>query len=273
MNSAKSYLYFLLPLLALLSTSCDMEKDIEVELPAHKPQLVVECYLEPGKPIRALILETAGYLDPIALPLVPDAEVYVTTHTGERIKLANKPIQNKESGRYFTHSSGEIMEGKPGDIYSIEVTDGKGRKVTGFTTILDQVPIEEVKWNFNDKDEAYLLTSFQDNGNTSNWYRYMTHRDSLNHGAQRDFATSDELTNGIRVSYGSGFDYEEGDTLIVTLFHIEKQYYEFLSSTDAAKDANGNPFAQPSKIKSSVTGGFGIFTNLAYDRKTVIITK
>lgn len=268
----KRFLYLLMPLLAILA-ACDLEKDIDVELPNHEPQLVVECYLEPGRHIRASVLESSGYFDEPAPPLVPDAEVYVTTHTGKRVKLQYKPLVVKSTGRFYTHTSTEIMNGKPGQVYQLEVSDRSGRKVTGFTTIQPRVPIDEVEWKFNDKDEAYLLTSFYDDRNTANYYRYMTHVDSLSGGSDRDFATSDDLTNGKRVSYGSSYKYEEGDTLIVTLYHIEKQYYDFLSSISNAKDANGNPFAQPSKINSSVEGGLGIFTNLAYDRKTVIITK
>jgi hypothetical protein len=143
--------------------------------------------------------------------------------------------------------------------------------VTGTTTIMERVPIEAVEWEFNDRNKAYLLTSFQDDPNAENFYRYMVHRDSLSNGSQRDFVSSDRLTNGKRVSYGSAYDYEKGDTLIVSLFHIEKQYYDFMSSVSDARSANGNPFAQPSRIKSSVQGGIGIFTNLAFDRKTVVI--
>ncbi|MCX2741647.1 DUF4249 domain-containing protein [Pontibacter anaerobius] len=268
----KRLLYLLLPLLAIL-TACDLEKDIDVDLPYHEPQLVVECYLEPGKQIRASVLESSGYFEAPTPPMVPDAEVFVTTPAGKRVQLKYKPLMIKSTGRFYTHTSTEIMNGKPGQVYQLEVTDGKGRKVTGFTIVQPKVPIDEVEWKFNDKDKAYLLTSFYDDANTANYYRYMTHIDSLSGGSDRDFVTSDELTNGKRVSYGSAYDYEENDTLIVTLYHIEQQYYDFISSVSDAKDANGNPFAQPSKIKSSVEGGFGIFTNLAYDRKTVIIRK
>ncbi|OKL38862.1 DUF4249 domain-containing protein [Pontibacter flavimaris] len=268
----KLFLYLLVPLLALLA-ACDLEKDIDVELPNHEPQLVVECYLEQGKYIRASVLESSGYFEDPAPPMVPDAEVYITTPAGKRIELKYKPVIVKSTGRFYTHTSTEILSGQPGQTYQLEVVDGKGRRVTGFTKIQPRVPIEEVEWKFNDEEEAYLLTSFQDDANTANYYRYMTHIDSLSGGSDRDFVTSDDLTNGKRVSLGSSYKYREGDTLIVTLYHIEKQYYDFLASISDAKSANGNPFAQPSQINSSVEGGFGIFTNLAYDRKSVVITK
>ncbi|MFD2247093.1 DUF4249 domain-containing protein [Pontibacter ruber] len=265
----KSSLYFLLPLLLLL-TACDLEKAIDVELPPHEAQLVVECYLEPGKPMRATVLESVSYFDEPQPPLVPDAEVFIT-YNGKTTRLNYAPFIDKEINKFYTHRSDELVEGKPGEMYSLEVKDGKGRRVTGFTTMLPRVPIDTLEYRFNEKEEALLLTSYQDDPNSRNFYRYMTHIDSLHEGSDREFTVSDELTNGTRVTLGSAYDYDKGDSLTVTLYHIEEQYYNFLRSTSDAKNANGNPFAQPSKIASTVQGGIGVFTNLAYDRQTVII--
>lgn len=263
------FLYLILPVL-LLTTACDLEKDIEVVLPEHTPQLVVECYLQQGKPFRLAVTESSSYFDEPQPPFVADAQVYIT-HNGRRIKLSYKPMVSPGASKYYTHTSPEIMRAKAGDIFGLEVTDSKGRKVTGFTTVLPTVPIEEVEWKFNDKEKAYLLTSFQDAAGTSNFYRYVTHLDSLNTRPERDFTLDDNLANGKRTTLGSAYNYDRNDTIIVTLYHIEKQYYDFLNSVEDAKDANGNPFAQPSKIRSSVQGGIGIFTNLVYDRKTVVL--
>ena len=254
----------------LLLTACDLEKEIEVVLPEHTPQLVVECYLQQGKTYKVSVTESSSYFDAPQPPFVPDAQVFIT-HNGRRIKLGYKPSMSQTSKKYFTHTSTEVMNGKPGDIYGLEVTDSKGRKVTGFTTILPVVPIEEVEWKFNDKGKAYLLTSFQDDAGTSNYYRYVTHIDSLNTKPDRDFTLNDNLTNGKRTSLGSAYDYDRNSTIIVSLYHIEKKYYDYLNSVEDAKSANGNPFAQPSKIRSSVQGGIGIFTNLAFQRKTVVL--
>lgn len=262
-------LYFLLPLLTLLC-SCDLQKDVEVDLPGYAPQLVVECYLEPGQPYRLTVLESSSYFETPQPNVVDEAEVYIT-HNGKKIMVPYKPTYDQNSNRLYSHVASKVMNGKPGDIYGLEVTDNKGRKVTGYTTILPEVPIDTIEWKFNEKEEAYLLTSFQDNPNTTDYYRYFVHQDSLKTDPMQNFTNSDNLTNGKRISFGSTYEYERGDKVIVTLFHIEKQYYDFLNSTSDARNANGNPFAQPSQIKSSVQGGIGIFTNLAYDRKIVII--
>jgi len=261
--------YLLLPLLLLLC-SCDLQKDIEVDLPSYAPQLVVECYLEPGQPYRLTVLESSSYFETPQPVVVDNAEAYIT-HNGKKIQLPYKPTYDENSGRLYTHVSEAVMNGKTGDIYGLEVTDDKGRKVTGYTTILPEIPIDTIEWKFNEKEEAYLLTSFQDDPNTADYYRYFVHQDSLNTDSDQNFTSSDNATNGKRISFGSGYDYKRGDVVILTLFHIEKQYFDFLNSTANARNANGNPFAQPAQIKSSVQGGIGIFTNLAYDREVVII--
>ncbi|WP_187263311.1 DUF4249 domain-containing protein [Pontibacter beigongshangensis] len=257
-------------LLALLATACDLQKDIEVELPPYEPELVVEGYLEYGKPYRITVLESSSYFDKPEVPLVPDAKAYITFR-GRRIELHYQPHADQVHNKYYTHRSDEVMRGRPGDVYTLEVSDDRGRKVTAVTTILPHVPIDTIEWRFNTREEALLLTSFQDDPDRANYYRYVVHRDSVERASAREIVTDDGLTNGQLVTLGGGYNYAKNDTLIISLYHIEEKYHDFLRSTSDAKSSNGNPFAQPSRIKSTVEGGIGVFTNLVYDRKMIII--
>lgn len=266
----KHRLFSLIASLLPLLTACDLEKDITVALPEHTPQLMVECYLDPGKPLRASVLESNSYFGSPQTEPLSDVQVIIG-YNGKKVELNYNPAFVSDQSKFYTHRSREIMQGNPGDVYTIEVTDSKGRKVTGTTTILPKVPLDTVAWRFNSKDEALLLASFQDDGDTRNFYRFMIHRGNLKVDSERDFTTNDNLTNGIQMTLGTGYSFEKGDTLIVSLFHIEEPYYNFINSASDAKNANGNPFAQPSSIKSTVQGGLGVFTNLAYDRKVIII--
>ena len=48
----------------LIILSCeDMETVIEIEMPAIEKELVIECYLEAGKPYRLLLTETKDYFE------------------------------------------------------------------------------------------------------------------------------------------------------------------------------------------------------------------
>ena len=267
----RDFLYFLIfGLVLCLLTSCNLEKDIEVELPLYEKQMVVECYLEPGKPARLTLLESTGYLDAPSLNLITDATVSITHH-GITENLKYEPAIDDSTGKYYTHTSDYVMRGQPGDVFTLLISDPQGRKVTGTTTILPTVTMDTVEFNFNDRDEALVVTKFKDDGNTANYYRYSIHRDSLQGETEISYTASDELNNGEPFVFGTGYDFETGDTIIVTLQHLDQAFFDFQESVEEAQSANGNPFAQPGRVKSTVQGGLGVFTNLVYDRRKMIV--
>lgn len=74
--------------------SCNLEKEIDLNLPLYDGQLVVECYLEPGKPFNLLLTQSSGFFEPFSLEteqflsdlLVNDAQVQIE-HGGETYDL------------------------------------------------------------------------------------------------------------------------------------------------------------------------------------------
>jgi Domain of unknown function (DUF4249) len=258
--------HLLAGMLAAALAGCNMEKEIDIELPAHTPQLVVECYLQPGQPYRLTLTESSSYFDKPEQPQVPQA-VVVIFHAGKADTLIYLPTIDRIQQKLFTHISQTRVSGKPGDVYTLQITDQKGRKLTGTTTLMAPVPIDSLQYSFNERRKAYVEARFRDPGQTQDYYFFSVHRDSTNRRAEVNYQVPDRVSNGGPFTLGTGFDFEPYDSLIVSLFHLEKQYFEFLSSVDEAQNANGNPFAQPSRLRSTVQGGLGVFTNLAVDRK------
>src|SRR6478609_8996865 len=72
---------FLLIAISLLFQSCNMQKDVDLKLPPYENQMLVECYLAPGKPFRLSILESVSYLANPFPPTVDSAFVTIT-HNG-----------------------------------------------------------------------------------------------------------------------------------------------------------------------------------------------
>lgn len=261
----------LLPgMLAIVLPACDMEKDLDIELPPHAPQLVVECYLQPGRPYQLTLTESSSYLDQPEHPQVPEATV-VIVYQGKADTLRYDPVVDKVQRKLYTHHSPTLVSGRPGDVYTLQITDRQGRQLTGTTTLLAPVPIDSLLYRFNDRQEAYIEARFRDPADTEDFYFFSVHRDSTNQKAEVNYHVPDILSNGQPLTLGTGFDFEPYDSLIVSLFHLEKAYYEFLSSVEEAKAANSNPFAQPSRLRSTVQGGLGVFTNLAVDRKSAVL--
>lgn len=256
-------------ILLLIVAGCNLEKDVDIDLPQHDSQLVVECYLEPGKQVALLLTESASYLAPPALPFVNDALVTVTyDNITDTFRL--NPVLDENQFKVYNYYSRRVVPKDYEKEFVLNIKDSKGRTVTGSTKLLPAVPIQKLEYRYNKDSLAYILVTFSDDKTQDNYYRFVAHKDSLRNVIQR-FALTDDLAETSNISVGTQIIFEKGDTAFLTLYHIEKSYYDYLQTIEAARDANFNPFAQPAMIKSNVKGGIGIFTGLAYDTKVIVI--
>jgi hypothetical protein len=266
-----SHLHLLL-LLPLVCGSCSLQKDIDLELPPFQSELIAECYLEPGQPYRLTVFQSTSFFDRVE-PILATNVIVTISHKGKTDTLAFNPSYDKETRKFYTHTSATKVNGQPGDTYFLRIKDTRGREMTGSTTLLKPVLIDTVEWKFNERNNAYLLTRFRDDPKVENFYRFMIHEDSLNRGPDINFTTTEKVSDTEMITLGTSYRYQNLDTLFVTLYNLEEPYFQFLNSVGDAEDANGNPFAQPARVRSTLTGGTGVFTNLAYDRKKLVIRR
>jgi hypothetical protein len=268
-------------LFALGLGACDLEQEINLDLPVYESQVVVECYLEPGQPFQLLLSQSAAYFDPfpgatedfIDQILMDDAEVAIL-HKGETIPLENGVFFNFFTGKLFNYQAvGQFVPADYNEDFELLITTADGQTITAKTQILAPVPIDSVVIEFDNQEEnARALTYFADDLTTNNYYRRMLHQSSLDSLPDQDFALNDDFVENGSIVFGTGFDFERGDTVINTLFHIERDYFDFLNSLANAVASNGNPFGQPGVIKSNIEGNaIGIFTGLSYDREMTIV--
>ncbi|ALI97889.1 DUF4249 domain-containing protein [Rufibacter tibetensis] len=268
-------LLIFLGLTGLLS-SCDMEQEILVKLPPTVPQMVVECYLTNNEPMQLSLSESSSYFAGPEALIVTGATVTIAKNNEEPVVLKDTLILDEENEKVFTHYNRRRVRAVPGDVFKLVITDPKGRRITGSTTVLPAVPIDSAGYKFNDKpaesQEAYLMVRWQDDKAVKNFYRLLAHKkDSVGVDSQLDAEIDDRLRNGQKITYTTTYRFDRNDTLTIKLFHLEKAYSDFVSSVEDARRANGNPFAQPVTIKSTVAGGFGVFTFLNFTSKELII--
>jgi hypothetical protein len=256
------------------ATGCDnLQKDIDVVLPVAPPQLVVECYLEPNQRPQLTVSETVPYLSS-PVPKVPeDVVVTITGPNRQREVMTYDPGFNFLTGKVYTHRGRSRLVIRPGDEFTLEARDTQGRRVTGTARMPAVVPIDTVEFKFNDRPvrEAYVITRFRDPLQTLDYYRFQVHRDSISQEPEIDYSIEDRLNEGKEITLGTSYIFDPGDSLIVTLYHLDQPYYQFLQSTENARNANGNPFGQPAAIQSTVQGGIGVFTILSYQRRSLTI--
>ncbi|MCS7035404.1 MAG: DUF4249 domain-containing protein [Saprospiraceae bacterium] len=269
--------------LALLG-ACNLEKEIDLELPLYDRQPVVECYLEPGKPFRLLLTRSYGFFDPLGLDstfidkTLVNGAVVTIAYNGQVDTLYNFLTAEFMPLKIFNYTGLNLVPATPGVEYTLRIVMPDGKEITGRTTMLPKVPIDSIRveWNPQRDTLARVLTYITDDRTKENFYRRMINYATLDSLAAQDFLTNDRIAQTEIIAFGTGYDLRQGDTVINTIFHITKDYYDYLESVQLAVFGNLNPFAQPARIKSNVSGSanpLGIFTCLVYDRDTTIIRK
>ncbi len=266
--------------------ACNLTKDVDINLPDYQSQPSVECYLEPGQPFRLLLTHSYGFFDPFGLDsnflqktLLEGATVTIS-YNGQTDTLTNglfftfiAPI------KLFNYQSNQLVPTTPGVEYALNITlPNNGGNIVGRTTMLPSVPIDSVVVEFSpDIDTlARVLTYINDDRTMPNYYRRLLNYGSLDSVPEQDFLVDDRIVKTDLIAFGTGYELVEGDTAFNTIFHINKDYYDYYESIQLAIIGNLSPFAQPSPIKGNVSGSsnpLGIFTCLVYDRDTTIIAR
>lgn len=265
--------------------ACNLTKDVDINLPDYPRQPVVECYLEPGKPFRMLLTQSYSFFDPFGLDssflnktLLQGAFVTIS-YNGRTDTLANQFTFESSPLKIFNYVGSNIVPATVGNEYVLNVIlPDNGGNITGRASMLPLVPIDSIVVNWSpDRDTlARVLTYITDDLNQTDYYRRMLHYGSLDSVPEQDFLVNDRVSTNALIAFGTGYDVKEGDTVFNTMFHVSQDYYDYAQSYQLAVASSLNPFAQPSQIKSNVTGTgnpLGIFTCLVYDRDTTIIRK
>lgn len=276
MVKKKAFHFLIISIFLLFGFSnCDLEKEVDLDLPTYENQLVVECYLEVGQPFVAIISESVDFFAEPGLPTISGATVTIT-HQGEVYNLGEGIYTDQSETKFYNYGTSSICPASYNEDFTILVSDGNGRIASATTQILEPILIDtlETVWMPDDTTKALVFTRFQDPPNQENFYRRMFQSGGiLGEGRdEQDFTTTDNFaTTDNEIVFGTGFDFMKGDTVISTLFHIDQAFYDFKESVQSAINSNGNPFGQPGIIKSNIEGGLGIFTGISYDRKMLVI--
>ncbi len=273
-------------LAVLLWQACgSLEKEIDLELPEYQSQYVVECYLEPGQPFTLLLTRSFPYFKPFPSELYDFVESTLINTATVRIHYAGKTFElenglyiNPQTKKLYNYAAPELVPADYENPFELDIITPEGRHITATTRILPVVPIDSIVVEFSESADslARVLTYLTDPPGTDDYYRRMLHKGSLDSIPEQDFTTFDDFVDDGKLVFGTGFDFMEGDTVISTIFHIDRAYFDFWESVQNAINANGNPFSQPSAIISNLQGdanAIGIFTGLSYDRKIVRIRK
>lgn len=265
--------------------ACNLTKDVEIDLPEYDRQPVVECYLEPGKPFRLLLTRSYAFFDTLGLDstflqnTLLDGALVTIAYNGQTDTLKNQLVADLAPIKIFNYFGQNTVPATPGTTFVLHIRlPNNGGEITGTTTMIPLVPIDSVIVEFSpDVDSlARVLTYITDDLGQENFYRRLLNYKSLDSMPDQDFLVTDRFSQTELIAFGTGYELTEGDTVFNTIFHIPRDYYDFVESVQLAVVGNLNPFAQPSPIKSNVRGSanpVGIFAPLVYDRDTTVVRR
>lgn len=257
----------------LLVSGCRKAKDINLVLPAYEGQLMVECYLEPGKNYRLLMTESVSYLENVAARPVNNA--LVTIRYKDRLDTLyfnNSFIKVNDTIKYYNYVSKIKIPKDYFNTFELYIRDSKGREAFAQTTIARPPVIDSGKVLLENEIRTALVY-LKDDQKTPKYYRFLVYQNNTkSFQTQSTIATNREedfdrylFFQGGQLIFKSKNDFfvSRGvliDSVAVKTLEINKDYYEFIESVRNAQNANGNPFAQPASIRSNIQGGMGIFT-------------
>ncbi len=250
----------LLLLLGPLLVACgSLQQNIEVDLPPFERTITVECYVYPGDSVIARITEAVPFLDAPGIQDLATARVLLSHH-GTTDTLRYTDQFDDLTGRGYNYLSLNTIPDDPGAIFTLLVIDTlSGRTVTAQARMMPTVPIDSILTPYRpDLGLSQVLGGFQDNLAEENFYRFI----AFSPGEKEtdvDFAPDDGLINGQFTFFGTRFLYNNNDSVDVYLYHLEEAHYDFITTSQAAISANGNPFAAPTIVEGNIEGGQGIF--------------
>ncbi len=297
---------FMAALLALGVSLTSCEKDFDVEVPANKPMLVVEGYINNEMRLYNYVVLTRS-LDYLSLDFqsTPVSNATVTITEGERVgneykwdsaskvRLYSANVPGIPSNltniyvdpRLATDYSNALL-GSPGKSYLLQISEG-GNNYSAITTLLKPVQIDSLTTGFGyiDEDDGnkqkYRITNHYKDPDTLNntqlfLYRFSENRNRFGwgsfYGLRNSSTGSDELTNGqyMQVTHPRG--YLVSDTVTYHMASVTREVFDFWKSFNNARN-NGGPFATPVTLTTNLTGPSvtGCFSGMSLSSKTIII--
>lgn len=287
-NKRQSYAPFLFfALTMLLMAAC--EKDITVDIPQVDKKPVVEGSIFQGQFATVGITWSFPYFKPLtgldpnnpnslSEFLVLDADIRLSDgFTTEKLEMVYDPA-------YFPPLlyKGDSIVGTPGRTYTLSITF-PGYALGSVTTIPYPVALDSIGFKVEaGKDSlGFAYMYFQEPNPVGNIYRLFSKRPSYPlyqpTYAVGNSVLDDQAYNGQYIEFlfgrpdqqsnifsdpdttdtdeDDGGYWKIGDTIMVRFCAIDRNSYDFIKTLEASAGTSGNPFSNPTTVKSNITGG------------------
>lgn len=269
-------------------TAC--EKDITVNIPQADKKPVIEGNIFQGEYATVGITWSFPYFkplnnidpnDPASLSkfLVLDADITLSDgFSSEKLTLTIDPAVFPP-----LVYKGDSLLGTPGRTYTLSIKF-PGYDLSAVTTIPYPVPLDSIGFKLEaGKDSSgFAYMYFQEPSTVGNIYRLFSKRPSYNGykptAAIGNSVLDDQAYNGQYIEFLFGRPdpqsnifynpddttstdnkhsghWRLGDTIMVRFCTIDRPSYDFIKTLEASAGTSGNPFSNPTTVKSNIQGG------------------
>lgn len=256
-------LVLLISIISFAAQGC-YKADINVQIPEGPRNIVVEGYITPGYPAELTLTESNTLNDDLVLLAIWNAQVKIGTDTGTMI--AQNILYNKND-RYIVvnyNCKDTVRQGSQ-SFFNLNITTKDGRSVQASTKIVSSVKIEKVELNNDNIVVHHNLST-----DTSKYFKlffasYKEGELKFTKSLLYDQNNSNSTSCVMPLSKYKN----DADSIAVRLFHIQKEYFDYLNSVEHASSAFIDPLLNPESIKSNINGGIGIFTYYTLDEFSI----
>ncbi len=270
--------------LALAFVGC--EEKIDLDLDDLPPAIVITGRITSGgygNYVR--VSKSAPYLsDAESYELAVNNAVVILTEDGMVSDTLERSVSNPP-GTPPTISSGYytgplLQSGKVGSVYTLTVIyDGK--TYTAVDTIRPITPIDSLTYKYEsqtaNRDEGYYVSLHTQEpigiGNHYQWmYRWSNAWGGISRMEELDQIANDEWVDGNYISIQLDGPQQVGDTVIVEMLSISKQYYTFVSQL-LNQESFGDLFdTPPANVKGNISNGaYGYWHAAGVAGDTIVI--
>jgi hypothetical protein len=291
-------LIFRLGIVSLLLFLSSCEKDIDIELDASQPQLVVDASIENGQVPIVFLSRSLDFFSRIdssklSASFVRNATVKISNGSREVI-LKEDSLRSPEGARIYFYTVREDNRdfiGQFNTAYQLSIA-AEGKNYRAETTIPTATRrIDSLWWEklplADDTLAARIVIRATDKPGLGDYIRYFTrvNQESFFPGFNSVF--DDQVIDGTTytIPVDRGFNknsvfadsltyFKRGDVVTIRLCNIDKQTYDFWRTFEFSFQSIGNPFSSPTRILSNVNNGaLGYFGGYACQYRTLVIPK
>lgn len=256
-------LILLISIISFFGQGCN-KADINVLIPEGARNIVVEGYVTPGYPAELTLTESNTLNDDLVLLAIWNAQVKISTDTGTMI--AQNILYNK-SDRHIVvnYSCRDTVRQGSHSFLNLNITTKDGRSVQASTKIVSAGKIEKVELNNENIVVHHNLST-----DTSKYFKlsFTNYKEGSPYYTKNLLYDQNPSNSNSCVMPLSKYK-NDVDSIVVRLFHIQKEYYDYLNSVENANSAFFDPLLNPESIKSNINGGIGIFTYYTLDRFSI----